>query len=229
MSHISAIIFDCDGTLVDSEFINNKACVDALNKHGVTAYSLEYAFRHFVGIAMGDIRKLVMREQGIELPESFVSDFVEFAKDAKKEFLQPLAHALDAVEELSRDYKICVASNGEREMVLDSLRLVGLDKFFSEDRVFTKIQVPRGKPAPDLFLLAAARLGTPPENCLVIEDSVAGVTAGLAAGMTVVGFTGAAHDSAVSHQALDDAGAHVVLPLWPEIVEWIKGQTNRAA
>lgn len=106
--------------------------------------------------------------------------------------------------------KICVASNGERSSVIKSLKMTGLYEAFDggEDHIFTKIQVENAKPAPDLFLFAAEKMDVLPKDCAVIEDSVAGVRAGIAAGMYVLGFTGSHHNPAMHANALKEAGAH---------------------
>jgi beta-phosphoglucomutase-like phosphatase (HAD superfamily) len=105
-----------------------------------------------------------------------------------------------------------VASNGERSNVVESLNLTGLKKHFVDGHIFTKIQVKNPKPHPDLFLFAATQMGVAPENCVVIEDSAAGVRAGVAAGMMTFGFTGASHDPIKQAEILKSAGATAVYP-----------------
>ncbi len=226
MAH-DLIIFDCDGTLVDSEMLNIKACTDTLFKHGVTAYSLDDVIVRFGGMTMANISKIVLAEQGITLSQSFVTDFVEQARANKAGALTAIDGALPAVEELARSFKTCVASNGERSLVFDSLRMTGFDALFDEARVFTRIQVKDGKPAPDLFLFAAEKMKSVPSTCLVIEDSPTGVLAGVAAGMHVIGFTGSAHDRADTARKLLAAGADTITSSWDEILHYIKGLTGQ--
>ncbi len=218
------IIFDCDGTLVDSEKLNNKACADSLVKHGVTAYSYEYVLNNFGGMTMNDIRGLVLKEQGVALPDAFITDFVVLAHAYKKTGLDAIDGAVAAINELQKSFKTCVASNGERSLVFESLRVTDMFELFGEDRIFTRIQVPRGKPAPDLFLYSAKNLGTTPDKCIVIEDSPSGVMAGVAAKMHVIGFTGAHHDD-LGATKLTVAGANVICRTWPEILHYISGLT----
>ncbi len=214
------IIFDCDGTLVDSEKLNNKACTDSLVKHGVTAYSYEYVLNNFGGMTMNDIRALVLKEQGVELPDAFITDFIELAHAYKKTGLDAIDGALAAIDALGKTHKICVASNGERSLVFESLHVTNMFDRFGEDRIFTRIQVPRGKPAPDLFLFAAEKLGSNADKCIVIEDSPSGVMAGVAAQMHVIGFTGAHHDGSGAAK-LTASGADVICHTWPEILHYI--------
>lgn len=133
------IIFDCDGTLVDSEMLNIQACTDTLIKHGVTAYSLHDVIVRFGGMTMANISKIVLAEQGIMLPESFVTDFVEQARANKAGALVAIDGALPAAEDLARSFKTCVASNGERSLVFESLHMTKFDALFDETRVFTRI------------------------------------------------------------------------------------------
>jgi beta-phosphoglucomutase-like phosphatase (HAD superfamily) len=114
--------------------------------------------------------------------------------------------------------KICVASNGERVNVLRQVEAGGFGEFFSEAHIFTKNMVKRAKPAPDLFLLAAQKMGAGPSRTLVIEDSITGATAGVAAGMTVVGFTGSVHNRAVHGKALRGVGVHHVTARFSDIL-----------
>ena len=107
--------------------------------------------------------------------------------------------------------EICVASNGERGNVIKSLQVTKLFDHFGEDKIFTKIQVERPKPAPDLFLFACDQMKTRPEHAFVIEDSAAGVAAACAANIPVIGFVGTAHNKAGQEKALRAAGAEIVI------------------
>ncbi len=216
------IIFDCDGTLTDSEYLNNKANADVLRSYGFEKYTVEYSAEHFIGTTLNDIRKIIEAEQGRKVPDSYVPDYLALVREYQKTMLRAVDGAVDAAQALSRDYKTCVASNGERENVITSLQMIGLFDLFGEERTFTKVQVARGKPAPDLFLFAAERMEARPEDCIVIEDSVPGVLAARAAGMYAIGFTGTAHDRAAAHGKLEAAGAMEILPSWTEIQHSIK-------
>ena len=189
------IIFDCDGTLVDSEELNNRATVELFQELGFDVVTREYAMTHFIGRTLSDNMLQVQMETGCMPPENFRQRYVDKVAELQQTGLRPVAGAPETVRAaVAAGYKVCVASNGERANVLSSLELAGLDSFFGEDKTFTKIQVKHPKPAPDLFLFAAAQMGAVAEDCLVIEDSLPGLQAARAAGMTAWGLTQAAHD-----------------------------------
>lgn len=212
MNDFDLIIFDCDGTLTDSEYVNNQALLDVLAESGFTGYTLEHAYAHWVGTTVASICLAIQMETGREVPADIVPRYVARVTQLQTTALKPIDGAPALVESAARKFKICVASNGERSNVLNSLVLTGLMPNFTQESVFTKVQVKNPKPYPDLFLFAAAKMGADPSRCLVIEDSAAGVTAGVAAGMTTWGITAAAHDPARQAQTLKSAGAHRVFP-----------------
>ena len=128
-----------------------------------------------------------------------------------KDLIKSVPHAIEGVCSCQKDYKICVASNGERTNVKMSLSMLGFDPYFSDDTIFTKIQVEQAKPAPDLFLFAAKTMGIDPARCLVIEDSPTGVAGGKAANMEVWGFIGTAHNKTRQIKILEKAGADKII------------------
>ena len=132
-----------------------------------------------------------------------------------------------AAEQLAGLYKTCVASNGERNNVISSLKNIGLYDLFGDHRIFTKSQVARGKPAPDLFLFAADKMQCQPEHCIVIEDSTAGVKAGVAAGMRTIGLTAASPDPDDAGARLIEAGAHIICRDWAQILHSINSLTGK--
>lgn len=207
MSVPGLVIFDCDGTLADSEDLNNRAMLDVLHADGFTQYDMAYAHKHWVGSTASTIVAAIESETGRPVPGDAVARYMALAQERMARELQPVAGAAHLVGTCAARTKICVASNGERRNVLDSLRIIGVMPFFAEDRVFTKADVARPKPHPDLFLHAALQMGAAPGDCIVIEDSPTGVRAGVAAGMTVWGFTGTAPDPAAQAEALMTAGA----------------------
>ena len=219
------VIFDCDGTLSDSEYLNNKATADVLAELGFPRYTVEVSMDKFVGMAMTEVKKFIETEEGRAVPDSFIPDFIDRVAQYQKTGLKPVAGAVEAVTELVPKYKTCVASNGERSNVISSLEMIGLYDFFGDEKTFTKIQVARGKPAPDLFLFAAERLSSDPASCIVIEDSASGVMAGVAAGMYVIGFTGSSHDHNGTAANLKAAGAHTICASWPDILHSINSLT----
>lgn len=213
------IIFDCDGTLTDSEYVNNQALLDVLHEDGFTQYTLDHAYRYWLGNTITSIGLMIQMETGRMMPEDLVPRYIARVAHLQQTDLKPVDGALDLVAKAKEKFKICVASNGERGNVLKSLEMTGLMQSFSTETVFTKIQVKNPKPFPDLFLYAASHMGADPSRCLVIEDSVAGVTAGVAAGMTVWGFTGSSHDPEKQEKNLKSAGAQAVFPRLIHICE----------
>ncbi len=212
MDKFDLIIFDCDGTLTDSEYLNNKALLDVLHEDGFTGYDLDYAYANWVGTTVSNILLSIQMETGRAPAENVVSRYIAKVAELQTSHLKPIDGASDLIDAAAQKGKICVASNGERTNVINSLELTGLMHYFTPETVFTKIQVKNPKPYPDLFLFAAAQMGVAPERCLVIEDSSAGVRAGVAAGMTTWGFTGSSHNAEKHENTLKSAGAHRVFP-----------------
>jgi HAD superfamily hydrolase (TIGR01509 family) len=201
------VIFDCDGTLVDSETLSNAALLAVLHEDGFSQYDMDYALTHWLGTTVADSLRAIAAETGREIRDDVTARYIARVRALQDTDLNPVAGAAHLIGTCKRDAQVCVASNGERNNVLQALTVTGLMPFFTEHSVFTKIQVERPKPYPDLFLFAAERMGVAPEKCLVVEDSTTGVRAGVAAGMTVWGFTGTAHMPADHAAALMDAGA----------------------
>ena len=210
MGDFDLIIFDCDGTLTDSEYVNNRAFIEILEEEGVTQYDLPWAYKHWVGTTVSGILLQIQMETGRHFPKNFVPRYIDRVAQLQHSNLRAVEYAPELVAAAKTKFKICVASNGERNNVVQSLEQTGLIGNFTPESVFTKIQVKNPKPASDLFLFAAQTMGAEPERCLVIEDSAAGVRAGVAAGMTTWGFTGSSHDPAAQAQTLKSAGAHLV-------------------
>ncbi len=202
------IIFDCDGTLVDSEALYNTAIADIVSEYGLTKYTPAYCLEHFTGLTLGNIRGMIEAESGHDLSSVLTSEiYVARAQAKMDEGLSAIPGARDLLDYAASRYKICVASNGERSSVIKSLKITGLFDYFGEERIFTKIEVPRPKPFPDLFLHAAAKMSESPAHTLVLEDSMAGVKAGVDAGMQVFGVTPAHHDPARQAENLRQIGA----------------------
>ncbi|WP_336487649.1 HAD family hydrolase [Methylobacterium nigriterrae] len=186
---IGLVIFDCDGVLIDSEPISLARLTAGLNGIGV-AIDVETVRARFAGTSMASIMGHVARDYGVAAPEGFVEAVKADTLRAFDRELRAMTGVAAAVSALGIPH--CVASSSDPVRLRHSLGLTGLLPLF-EGRIFSSVEVARGKPFPDLFLHAAARMGSAPEACLVIEDSVPGVTAARAAGMSVVGFTGGGH------------------------------------
>nr|WP_236960781.1 HAD family hydrolase [Methylobacterium durans] len=183
------VIFDCDGVLIDSEPISLGCLTAALNGIGVTI-DVDTVRARFAGTSMPSIMAHVARDYGVVAPDGFVERVKADTLAAFDRELSAMAGVAEAVRALG--VPTCVASSSDPVRLRHTLTLTGLMPLF-EGRVFSSAEVARGKPFPDLFLHAAARMGAEPAACLVIEDSVPGVTAARAAGMSVVGFTGGGH------------------------------------
>ncbi|MFE2522475.1 HAD family hydrolase [Streptomyces mirabilis] len=183
------VIFDNDGVLVDSEPISNTILAAYLTELGHPT-SYEESIRDYMGSAMHRIHELVQERSGQRLPEDFDDVFHGRVFAAFERELQPVPGAVQLLEKLAADeVPYCVASSGSHERIRVGHRKTGLDRWFGEGRVFSSQDVGRGKPAPDLFLYAAERMGVSPQRCVVVEDSPLGVRAANAAGMDVYGFT----------------------------------------
>ncbi|MFF8992034.1 HAD family hydrolase [Streptomyces sp. NPDC014983] len=183
------IIFDNDGVLVDSEPISNRLLAAHLTELGVPT-SYEDSLRDYMGSAMHRIHDLVLERTGRRLPEDFDDVFHARVFAAFERELEPVRGAAEVLEKLAADgVPYCVASSGSHERIRVGHRTTGLDRWFEEERIFSSQDVGKGKPAPDLFLHAAERMGVAPERCAVVEDSPLGVQAAVAAGMDVYGFT----------------------------------------
>ncbi|WP_153539586.1 HAD family hydrolase [Streptomyces sp. RB17] len=183
------VIFDNDGVLVDSEPISNRHLATYLTELGHPT-SYEDSIRDYMGSAMHRVHELVLERTGQRLPDDFDDVFHARVFAAFERELQPVAGVAGVLEKLAADgVPYCVASSGSHARIRVGHRTTGLDRWFPEERIFSSEDVGRGKPAPDLFLYAAERMGAAPDRCLVVEDSPLGVQAGVAAGMTVYGFT----------------------------------------
>lgn len=192
------IIFDCDGVLVDSETICNEVLAESLRRLGLH-YSKDETVRAFVGRSMAACLELIQEELGSEVPSTFLADHQRrllSRLDAEVEAVRGIEAVLDGL-----GVPCCVASSGEHEKMRTTLGTTGLLSRF-EGTMFSAVDVARGKPAPDLFLHAASVMGAEPGRCAVIEDTVPGVRAGVAAGMTVFGYT-----ATQGAEALTEAGA----------------------
>lgn len=190
MQDIDLVIFDCDGVLVDSEILAVRVTVALLEELGVRM-SCEETLEAFMSLGPNAARKQIEIENGITLPGNFREATARRMKEVFPSELRPIAGIENILSRLSLPY--CVASNSSHARLRQTFEIIGFTPFF-EGRVFSAEDVARGKPAPDLFLHAASRMGgVDPSRCLVIEDSTTGVTAARVAGMRVIGFCGGGH------------------------------------
>jgi HAD superfamily hydrolase (TIGR01509 family) len=206
LEDVMLLIFDCDGVLVDSEPLSCRIDAETLTECGVP-YTAEEVARDFTGVSIKDQIARIEMERGIRLPDDFTERLNRTLFQRFETDLKPIDGVRDAI--LSLPFPRCVASSSIPERIALSLRVTGLADLF--DNIFSSTQVARGKPAPDLFLHAASRMNTLPEECLVIEDSIAGVQAARAAGMRVIGFVGGSHCGPGHAEKLRQAGAPVII------------------
>tara|TARA_R110000868_G_scaffold98442_6_gene270939 strand:- start:273 stop:968 length:696 start_codon:yes stop_codon:yes gene_type:complete len=201
----SLVIFDCDGVLVDTETIANRMLVRVLADEGLSI-TYEESRRLFLGKTMEAVMAYVETAIGRPLR----TDWVDFIRDETlKTFsvgIEAIPHVRDVIEDLrARGVPYCVASSGKFEKMRFTLGSSGLLPLV-DDVLFSFEQVGRGKPWPDLFLFAAQSMGHAPQSCVVIEDSIPGVQAAVAAGMPVLGYAGDPHTDA---GGLEAEGAQV--------------------
>jgi HAD superfamily hydrolase (TIGR01509 family) len=209
MKRFDAVLFDCDGVLVDSEPITNGVLRDMLEELGWKLSRAE-CMRLFVGKAVKDERALIEARTGQPMTEDWLVRFRERRNVSLIRDLKPIRGAVEVVALLHERFegRIACASGADRFKVELQLEKCGLLPFF-KGRVFSGHELPRSKPAPDVYLAAAAAVGVEPGRCAVVEDTVTGALAGCAAGATVFGYSPpeAGHDAP---QALRDAGASCV-------------------
>lgn len=188
MLRYDLVIFDNDGVLVDSEPLSNRLLADYLTELGFPT-TVEDSYRDFMGAAAHTVHDVIAaRYDGARLPETFDEDFHGRVFASFREQLTPVAGAAELLEFVRDRAPYCVASSAHHEWIRTAHEVTGLSPFFTDEQLFSAQDVGRGKPAPDLFLHAAARMGVSPDRCVVIEDSPLGVAAARAAGMDVYGY-----------------------------------------
>lgn len=225
---IELLIFDCDGVLIDSELIACRIEADCLTQAGFPIDADEVR-RRFVGRSEASMLAELAAERGGVVPAGFADmrrRALEAAFHDELTEIPGIAAALDALPQ-----RRCVASSSTPERIAFSLRLTGLYDRFAPN-LYSAAMVARGKPAPDLFLFAASRMGVDPARCLVVEDSLFGVQAGRAAGMKVVGFVGGSHCDPGHAAELSAAGATIVIDHMddlPDAVARLDAQRRRGA
>lgn len=210
MPRFDAVLFDCDGVLVDSEAITNGVLRDMLEELGWKLAPAE-CMRLFIGKAVKDERALIEARTGRPLTEEWLASFRERRNAGLVAGVGPIAQAVETVRKLHASYqgRIACCSGADRFKVELQLAKCGLMPYF-EGRVFSGHEMPRSKPAPDVYQAAMAQLGVAPGRCAVVEDTVTGVTAGVAAGAVVFGYSPpeAGHDTP---PALRSAGAVAIV------------------
>ncbi len=182
---IRAVIFDCDGTLVDSETLSLAVLIEYAAEFGVRIGHQE-AMEHYAGNELAVVFRDIEARLGSSLPDHFLDSFRERQIARLKKQLKASDGADELLSALQKPF--CVASNAPVSKVNVCLQTTKLDHHFCESTIFSAYEIEKWKPAPDLFLKAAAEMNVAPEHCAVVEDSHFGIKAGLAAGMQVFAY-----------------------------------------
>jgi HAD superfamily hydrolase (TIGR01509 family) len=211
------VIFDCDGVLVDSEILAAEAMSLLLSRHNIEVGVPELL--QFVGKKQADILAGISALAQRPVPGAVSDELWPQTRAIFAERLQPMEGVADFIQSLVE--KRCVASSSHHERIRFSLEKTGLHGLFAP-HIFSATEVKNGKPAPDLFLHAAARMQVEPTSAIVIEDSTAGVAGAKAAGMKVIGFTGGAHSGAVMQARLIATGADAIAASYADVARIIE-------
>lgn len=203
-THLPAIIFDCDGVLIDSEYLASRVEAEVLRDLGLEL-SVDEVHDLFLGKTVDGVLDVIASRAGARPGAAFTYNWAFATAYAFMKELRPVAGVRAALEEFARrGHRMAVASQSPLARVRMSLEVAGLGEFFG-DRIYVTSMVPRPKPAPDIYLLAAERLGAQPANCVVIEDSPAGAAAALGTGMRAIGYA-----PADTYDAMRSSGAEVI-------------------
>jgi HAD superfamily hydrolase (TIGR01509 family) len=211
------VIFDCDGVLVDSEVISSRVFMECLAEIGVVL-TLEDMMAFGIGKNSTTLAAAIEQEFGVTLPAGFIEGRRAQIMNAFTSELRPIEGISELLAALKP--KRCVASNSHIDRVRHALTTTALLPHL-DPHIYTAAMVERGKPAPDLFLFAAAQHGIRPERCLVVEDSLSGVVAALAAGMPVIGFVGGSHIRPGHADAMRAAGCVEVFARMSDVASFL--------
>ena len=213
------LIFDCDGVVLDSMVLHTEAEAEAYQGLGMSIESSELALR-FSGVSQDEVSRILSEETGVKIPPNF-NDFIETKKEmAFKSRLKVIPGIPEVIKDLNHMPR-CIASGTGMAGLKHMLSLTGLYDSFAP-HIYSSELVARGKPFPDIFLHAAERIGYAPQDCLVIEDGVAGVQAAKAAGMRVFGFIGGSHCTPHHTRLLKEAGAELIFSNMNNLPDIIK-------
>ena len=215
-SDIRLVIFDCDGVLVDSEILCKRVLVGMLASLEVTV-SDHYFDTYFLGQSYESAHRQIHHDFNVLLPKDFRDDYLNTLLRVFAEELEPTEYLNSVLDQLN--VKSCIATSSSPQRVNFALQTTGLLAFF-DGRITTSSEVQKGKPAPDIFLHAAAKMNVQPEHCLVIEDSQAGIEGALAAGMEVIKYTGASHLSGKANASSSNVS---VISHWHELSSAVPG------
>ena len=222
---LTALIFDFDGVIADSEALANTVLAEFVSNLGQPT-TRDEALDRYCGRRWDDVLAAIESVLGRPLPADFSDNLRAATLDRFRNHLREVRGATDFIERFSARPR-CIASSSSIDRLQLCLSVLDLEHSFG-DNVFSADMVSRGKPHPDLFLFAAAKLGVEPASCLVIEDSASGVTAAVAAGMTAVGLCAGSHVRPGHHLGLRAAGATHVANSWDEVANFAELFLDRA-
>lgn len=215
------VIFDCDGVLVDSEPLSVAVLIDAMRDVGVEM-SEEDVYSRFLGKSLATLVDTLETEFDVFIDQAFLDRIRNDLYDRFRRELKPIDGIAETLDALA--VPRCVASSSQLERIRLSLGVTGLLERL-EPNIFSASMVKRGKPAPDLFLFAAGKMGVEPRDCIVVEDSPAGIMAARAAGMTVFAFTGGSHAHSPSYRAeLERLSPEVVFDAMPDLIHLVRNK-----
>jgi HAD superfamily hydrolase (TIGR01509 family) len=216
---VGLVIFDCDGVLVDSEPLAMRVLLQTIAEAGADI-DAEEGYEAFLGKSLATTCELLRRDYQVHVDAAALALMRTRLHRAFRRELRPIPGVADVLAGLGRP--LCIASSSRLERIELALEVTGLRSFF-HGNIFSASMVARGKPAPDLFLHAAREMRVAPADCIVVEDSPAGITAALAAGMGVFGFTGGGHASTASHrQSLTDLGPRLIFEDMRELPDLVR-------
>ena len=219
MSGIDLIIFDFDGVLVDSETMGCQIWSDVFARHGMTV-SAQDIMEKYTGKTGTLICSLIEKEYGYRIPDGFLDEVNETTEAVMAKELKTVAGVSETMPKLS--VSVCIASGSRPKRLNLCLDVTGLRQYFPDEAVFSSHFVKNGKPAPDLFFYAAEKMKVPYENCLVIEDSTAGIIGAKAAGMRSFGFVGASHCTPERGRRLLESGAELLFDDFTKLPDLLK-------
>ena len=226
---VGLIVFDCDGVLVDSEPLALRVLLQTITEAGAKIDAAE-AHDAFLGRSLASVCKLLHHEHRIHIDTAALERMRRRLYTAIRQELRPIPGIAEALGKLGRP--VCVASSSQLERIGLELEVTGLSSFF-DGNVFSASMVSRGKPAPDLFLHVAREMQVAPADCIVVEDSPAGISAALDAGMAVLAFTGGSHAQSASHrQRLEALGPRLVfgdMRLLPSLVRDLEEEDRKVS
>lgn len=216
------LIFDFDGVLIDSELLGCRLWSDMLTALDMPV-SVESMLNDYTGKSGPQICRQIESDYGYVLPEGFLERVNRAVEDLFETKLKAVEGVPATLEKIKMP--VCIASGSRPERLFQCLRVTKLNRFFGPANVFSSHEVRQGKPAPDIFLYAAEKMNASAARCVVVEDSVAGVRAGRAAGMCVLGFAGASHCGPEHAGKLTSAGAGLIFRDFSKLPEILDSLT----